>query len=119
MEVFGNTDKNLSHLRSVPVMTMPMGEVFGNTDKNLSCLRLVPVVTMPMGVVSLLGGVAEVCWHFTFSHFGLVISPGKILGPKFGSARWRHPQCRPSVGSFVFGDTDFFCSPPVLAAVQG
>jgi hypothetical protein len=94
-------------------------EVFGNTDKSLSRLRSVSVMMMPMGVVSLLGGIAEVCRHFTFSHFGLVISPGKILGPEFGSSQWRRPQCRISLWSFAFGDTEFFCSHPVLVTIQG
>ena len=43
-------------------------EVCGDSDKSLARLRLVPAASAPTCVVSLLGGVDEVCLHLPLAH---------------------------------------------------
>jgi hypothetical protein len=62
-------------------------EVYGDPDESLARLRLVPVTMVPAGVVPLLGGIAEVCRHFSRYFAGLVDVSGRELRSGVGSAR--------------------------------
>lgn len=48
-------------------------EVCGDTDENLARLRSVPAMMALAGVVSLLGGIVEVCQHVSRSFSSLVV----------------------------------------------
>jgi hypothetical protein len=95
-------------------------EVRDDMDEIIARLQSVPEATASVGVVSLLGGIIEVCQHFPRPLFGLVDVFGWKPWFRVGSTQWWCPRCRPSIGSFTFGATAWSscCFAPVLAVIQ-